>query len=49
MEGFGGGAGVDGEVVAGGDEAGGHGGAHYANAYPSYAGFVWGYRCWVGG
>lgn len=32
------GAGIDGEGVAGGDEARGHGAAHYADAYPSYPG-----------
>lgn len=36
--GFGGGAGVDGDGVAGGDEARNHGAAHYADAYPSNAG-----------
>lgn len=48
MEGFRRGAGEEGEGVAGGEEARGHGGAHYADANPSYAGFGWDYGCWIG-
>lgn len=40
----------DGERVAGGEQAGGHGGAHQAYANPADAGCRWRYGCcWIRG
>lgn len=45
--GFGWVAGEDGDGVAGGEESGGHGAAHHADADPPDSGLAWTYGDWV--